>query len=255
MISVITITYNNFNELISTLNSLPNADFIESIVINGGNEIESFNYLKTYSGIVVNEKDNGIADAFNKGIQKSSGDAIMFLNSGDILIRPEYLIEAEKILQSFHDVSFVHSNIIFNDSIAGEIFMRPQLKSFGRGLPFLHPTMIVRKSVFNKIGMFNTNFKISMDFDFALKLNKNGFIGYYLNGPAVIKMDGRGKSAEKEFTAIIECYKSLKENDCLNLKNKAGFLIRLTLFLARKFMLMIGWFKMLKKIKRLKHSA
>ena len=53
---------------------------IESIIINGGENKQTEEYLKSYKGKVINEKDSGIADAFNKGIKNSSGDSIMFLN-------------------------------------------------------------------------------------------------------------------------------------------------------------------------------
>jgi len=83
MISIITITYNNYEGLKRTLSSIPSYNFIESVVVNGGTDKSTLEYLSSYRGKVINEKDEGIADAFNKGITKSSGDAIMFLNSGD----------------------------------------------------------------------------------------------------------------------------------------------------------------------------
>ncbi len=255
MISIITITYNNFEELKNTLDSIPQRKNIESVVVNGGDEIQTKEYLKNYNGKVINEKDSGIADAFNKGLKISSGEFIMFLNSGDLLLDADYLLKAEKMLKTNKDLFFVHSNIIFHDMVAGEIFMRPQMKSPGRGQPYFHPTMIVRKSCFEKVGQFNTSYKIAMDFDFIARMEKNSLIGKYIDEKAVVKMAGFGKSSEKEKEAIEECYRSLKENDLLTIANRFAYFIRKMLFISRKLMELVGAKDSLSKLKRKKHSA
>lgn len=255
MISIITITYNNFEELKNTLDSIHEAENIESIVVNGGNDLQTLEYLKSYSGKVINEEDSGIAEAFNKGLKISSGEFIMFLNSGDVLLDSEYLAIAEDHLKKHSDLSFIHSNILFYDNVAGEIFMRPQMKSLGRGQPYFHPTMVVRKSCFDKIGDFNTSYEIAMDFDFIVRMKKYSLKGKYIDGRTVVKMAGFGKSSEKEKEAIKECYKSLKENDLLSINNCFGYLIRKILFASRKLMELVGAKDSLSKLKRKKHSA
>jgi len=254
MISIITITYNDFEGLQRTLASIPDYDFVESVVINGGSDTESIEFLKSHTGKVINEKDEGIADAFNKGIKNSSGDAIMFINSGDELIDPNYPRNADEILIREDKVDFVHSNILLIEHGGIELFMKPAYCSLGRGLPYLHPTMIVRKSVFDQIGVFDKNYNIAMDFDFVARLVKNGCKGIYINEKTVVKMEGTGVSIEKEFDAIKECYKSLKQNSLLNIENIFGIFVRLTLFSMRKIMMIFGLGSVLGKLKRLKHS-
>jgi GT2 family glycosyltransferase len=254
MISIITITYNDFEGLKRTLASIPGYAFVESVVINGGNDIASMDLLKLYTGKVINEKDEGIADAFNKGIKNSSGDAIMFLNSGDELIDTGYLKNVKEILESKDNLSFVHSNLILTDSLGTELFMRPAFCSLGRGLPYLHPTMIVRKSIFDEIGLFDKKYNIAMDFDFVARLVKSGYKGFYVNDKAVVKMEGSGISIEKEFDAIKECFKSLNQNNLLNAENIWGLSVRLTLFSMRKLMTLFGFRILLGKLKRMKHS-
>ena len=252
MISIVTITYNDFEGLKRTLASIP--DFVESVVINGGTDLASVELLKSHTGKVINEDDEGIADAFNKGIKNSSGDAIMFLNSGDELLEPDYPRNADEILNKNNEVDFVHSNISLVEPNGSELFMKPALCNLGRGLPYLHPTMVVRKSAFNKLGEFNKSYKIAMDFDFVARLVKNGYKGLYVNNKAVVKMEGLGISVEKEYDAIKECYNSLKQNGMLNAKNIFGISVRLALFLMRKLMVMLGFWRFLEKLKRLKHS-
>lgn len=255
MISIVTITYNDFSGLKKTLSSIPEYNFIESVVINGGTDNATSEYLKSYKGKVISEQDEGIADAFNKGILNSSGDAIIFLNSGDELIETSYLKEADEILNKNKEIDFIHSNLILIDSIGTELYMKPSFCNLGRGLPYLHPTMIVRKSVFDQIGLFNKNYKIAMDFDFIVRLEQKGYKGFYLNDKAMVKMEGTGRSVEQEFDGIKECYKSLKQNDFLNLENSFGMMVRVVLFFLRKLMVLIGLGGLLRNLKKQKHSA
>ena len=98
MISVITVTYNNYNDLNRTLHSLDQVDGIENVVVNGGDCEKTKKLLSDFDGITISEPDKGISDAFNKGVTLATGENVMFLNSGDVLLSPNYLKEAEKII-------------------------------------------------------------------------------------------------------------------------------------------------------------
>ena len=79
MISIVTITFNNFSELEATLKSLEPAKSskeIQSVVINGGSCQKTTNFLNSFSGKYLTEVDNGISDAFNKGILEADGEYI-----------------------------------------------------------------------------------------------------------------------------------------------------------------------------------
>jgi hypothetical protein len=151
----------------------------------------------------------------------------MFLNSGDELIDKGYLQNAKEILDNNPEYSFI--------------------------LPYLHPTMIVRKEVFNKIGGFKKEIKIAMDYDWIVRLDKEKLKGYYLNQDAPMKMDGRGKSVIREGEAIRECYNILNANNYLNFKNITGFIVRYFLYLGRNFMKAMGLDRLLISLKKIKH--
>ena len=121
MISIITVTYNNFDDLHRTLNSLEKIDGIEKVVVNGGKCAKTKEFLSDFDGIAISEPDKGISDAFNKGVSRASGDNVMFLNSGDVLVSPDYLLEAENIMKFNPEISFVHSDLVFEDRISGDI--------------------------------------------------------------------------------------------------------------------------------------
>ncbi len=254
MISIITLTFNNPEELKSTLLSIPRKDFIESVIINGGTSEKTNDYLKDYHGRVVNEKDSGIADAFNKGIKNSSGEFTMFLNSGDILFNQSYIEKANDILLKNENIDFVHSNILFKDLTGAEIIMKPTFSSLGRGMPYLHPTMIVRRKIFDEIGLFNLDYKIAMDFDLIVRMQKKNLKGYYIDEGPVVIMEGSGKSAIDEWKAIKECFKSLKSNKLLSIKNIIGLKVRISLYLLRRILIVFGMKDVLRKLKEKKYS-
>ena len=255
LLSIITITYNNPVELKKTLDSIPGFDFIESVVVNGGDSSEASDYLKSYKRIVINENDAGIADAFNKGIRSSSGELIMFLNSGDVLINHNYLKHVIETFKDNPELSFVHSNILYSDLIAGDLIVKPSSTNLGRGMKYLHPSMIVKKEVFIEVGFFNLDYKIAMDFDFIVRLEKKGLKGLYIDGDPVVKMDGEGRSHTEEFSAIRECMRSLKENKYLTFRNTLGLTTRLFLFAGRKLLLISGGKKILSKLKKRKYES
>jgi len=261
MISIITVTYNNFDDLNFTLNSLEKIDGIEKVVVNGGDCAKTKEFLSCFDGIVISEPDKGISDAFNKGVSQASGENVMFLNSGDVLLSPKYLQEAEKIIKFNPEISFVHSDSLFDDRISGTIYMEP-LKSalfkeapLGRGMPYNHLTMVIRKNVFEKIGLFKLHYKITMDFEWVCRLQKNSYKGHYIGGSPVVRMDGGGISSTTEQLVMWESLKALKENKLLSIMNIAGILERIILYLGRISMEFFGMTRTLGWLKRKKHNS
>ena len=261
MISVITVTYNNYDDLHRTLSSLEQVDGIERVVVNGGDCEKTKEYLSNFNGIQISEPDDGISDAFNKGVIAATGENVMFLNSGDVLISPNYLKEAETVMNFNPEISFIHSDSLFEDRISGTIYMEP-LKSIlfkeaplGRGMPYNHLTMIIRKRIFEKIGYFKLHYKITMDFEWVCRLHKNKFIGHYFDGEPVVRMDGGGVSSTTEQLVMWESLKALTENKLLNPKNLAGILERSVLYLGRIMLETLGMNKTLGWLKRKKHNT
>lgn len=254
MISVITITYNNYEELKKTLDSIEGISNIESIVINGGDCNKTKAYLSQIKARSVSEPDKGISDAFNKGLKIAKGDAVIFLNSGDVLKDKGYFEKAQEILDMNPDVSFMHGAVIFNDSLCGDMLIKPALCSLGRGMPYYHQTMVVRRSVFDTIGGFRLDFKFTMDFEFVCRMYNDGFKGYYWNETPVVLMDGMGISAMHESRSIMEGFRALKENKLLNAENCFGFFVRYGFYLGRMLMVRLGLSGFLARLKIIKHK-
>ncbi|MGR3317117.1 MAG: glycosyltransferase [Candidatus Anammoxibacter sp.] len=254
MISVITITYNNFEDLKKTLDSIEGIPDIESIVINGGDCERTKLLLSQIKAQSISEQDRGISDAFNKGLQKVKGDAVVFLNSGDVLKEKGYFAKTRDILDENQEISFVHGDIIFSDSLCGEMLMKPALCSLGRGMPYYHQTMVVRKSVFDKVGEFCLDYKFTMDFEFVCRMHKAGFKGYYWSESPIVIMDGSGVAVKREYESIMEGLRGLRENKLLNAENCVGFFTRYGFYAARALMIRLGLSGHLARLKIIKHK-
>jgi GT2 family glycosyltransferase len=215
--SVITLTFNNFDELKATINSIPGSDEIQKVVVNGGKCKDTFGFLDNASDILsISEPDQGIADAFNKGIKLSSGDYLLFLNSGDCLISQKYLDWARQQLDANPQIMFTHADIIFSDPTYGDLHLVPHHKSVGRGMPYFHQTMVFRKSVFDSFGLFSLAFSIAMDYELVCRITRAGLAGLYFSEEPVVRMDGGGVSRMKERLSIKESFRALRKNKLLN---------------------------------------
>ena len=267
-LSIITITLNNFEELLRTVESVRDLNGCEHIIINGGECPQTLEFLQGYYGKSVSEPDQGISDAFNKGIRLSSGDAIIMLNSGDILLDRTYPARASQILDQDPQIDFVHADLIFEDTLIGSYIMRPLRTknilspNIGRGMPYRHQSMVVRKEVYGRVGFFNLNY-ICSDFDWVcrweLNLKKSHGKAYYSQGDPVIIMDGGGISSTQERKIILEAIKIIRQrNKHISFLEKtrsySALFRRLVLFSVRVFLKKLGFVNILVIIKRIKYK-
>ena len=267
-LSIITITLNNFEELLRTVESVRDLNGCDHIIINGGECPQTLEFLQGYNGKSVSEPDQGISDAFNKGIRLSSGDAIIMLNSGDILLDRTYPARASQILDQDPQIDFVHADLIFEDTLIGSYIMRPLRTknvlspNIGRGMPYRHQSMVVRKEVYGRGGFFNLNY-ICSDFDWVcrweLDLKKSHGQAYYSQGDPVIIMDGGGISSTQERKIILEAIKIIRQrNKHISFLEKtrsySALFRRLVLFSVRVFLKKLGFVNILVIIKRIKYK-
>ena len=157
MISIITISYNSVNTISDTLKSIENQtmqDF-EYIIVDGGSTDGTLEIINNCSRVdkLISEPDNGIYDAFNKGINNSTGDIIGFLNSDDVFYDQNSL----KIINDSFDenIDCVFGDLVYKNSREG-------LQEYGKALHLkkvhleshgcLHILLfIVRKKIIKKM--------------------------------------------------------------------------------------------------------
>lgn len=171
-ISIITINYNNVKGLEETINSIITQTYpnIEYIVIDGGSTDGSKEIIERYKAklaYAVSEPDSGIYNAMNKGIKASTGDYLLFINSGDILIDNQIIEKATSfgITEDlvYGDIVFVNgeelTDWIADDELSFKTF-------YEHTIP--HPATFIKRSLFEKVGLYNEQYKIVSDWEFFL---------------------------------------------------------------------------------------
>lgn len=248
-LSIVTITFNNYQELLQTLKSIETID-AEKVIINGGACKATKGFLDQSSFKAISEKDNGIADAFNKGLNHSTGDFVTFLNSGDSLMDQEYYNNVIHLLDDNKNLDFVYADLALIDQYAGEIRVRSNRSL--PCMPFLHPTLVVRRSVFEKIGQFDQQFKIAMDLDFVYRMVRNGAVGHYIP-QMVVKMDGRGVSSTQHSKHFMEVLRVILKNKDFTLTSLSYLLRRLILLAVKAVLLGFGGELLMKAYRRFRY--
>jgi glycosyltransferase involved in cell wall biosynthesis len=189
---------------------------IEYIIIDGGSTDETLDIITKYASklaLWISEKDQGIYDAMNKGIRLAQGELIGMINSGDYY-EPDAV---ERIVEAYlqnKEYGIFHGNInLLNED--GTFFKlkkpNPDLSQFYKGMSIYHPTLFVRRDIYEKNGLYDINFKIAADFDFILRNYLAGTQFYYLDSViANFKQDG--VSVKQKKMANVECRDILYKN-------------------------------------------
>lgn len=169
---------------------------LEYIVIDGGSTDGSVEIIKKYEkhlSIWVSEKDQGYADAINKGLQKSTGEILGWLNADDRYAKGTFI----KIAETFRkhpDGIVVHGNRILidqNGKVTGWSCLPPfdPSKSI---YTVCSETAFWRRSAMNRVGILNSELQFAADFEFFCRLYQSGggkliklnrFLGYFRRHP------------------------------------------------------------------------
>lgn len=179
-ISVITVTFNSEKVLSKCLDSVEAQTYkkIDHIVIDGASTDDTLLLLESRRkqlSILVSESDEGIYDAMNKGIKIAKGEIICFLNSDDFYANNDVF---SKVIKEFEKNSFLeacYSDLIYVDrtNISKTIryFKSSKYKQglFSKGWCPPHPTFFVRRSIYEKYGNFDLNYRFASDFDLMLR--------------------------------------------------------------------------------------
>ena len=172
-LSVITIVLNDKEGLERTFKSVRNQSSteFEFIVIDGGSTDGTLNLIKYNIDIItkfISEKDSGISDAFNKGINNSLGCYSLMMNSGDIFHSDDSVSKLllSGVLQDGNDI--VCGSIISN---AADGVVVPEIITNYELIP--HQGAFIGKNVYRTLGVYSVGFVIRMDLEFFLRAKKN----------------------------------------------------------------------------------
>lgn len=178
-VSIITATYNSERTIKDTLLSVKQQTYknVEHIIIDGASTDKTINLLDLYGhqGPKISEADKGIYDAMNKGVTMAGGDIIGILNSDDFYADNKVL---EKVVKTFEEsgCDAVYGDLVYVDGRESAKVVRKWIAGkynkdlFYQGWMPPHPTVFIKKEVYEKYGLFNLKFKSSSDYELLLRL-------------------------------------------------------------------------------------
>lgn len=246
-ISIITPTFNSETTIAKTAESVLRQSFTEYehiIVDNQSNDktLDIVRGLYAERGRegrlkIICEKDTGISDAFNKGIEAASGDVVGILNSDDELYDERALARIAEALMN-EKCGFVHGNIYFDDPVYGANVRRPLLCLPTDAMPFNHPTMYMKLEVYKMLGSYDLSFKYAMDFELVCRLYSSFHqiyaSAYYIEGLPLIKMKAGGASWTNELDSIEELRRALLKYGMYDNRARYKLLLRKLRIIIKK---------------------
>jgi glycosyltransferase involved in cell wall biosynthesis len=181
-VSIITATFNRATSIKRALLSVKSQNYenIQIIVVDGASTDETITKARSILGktdVIISEPDEGIYDALNKGLKISNGEIIGFLHSDDLFYDNDVV---SKVVDVFADdtVDVVYGDACF---FSGENSMEVRrryrssnltLKNLAWGKMPAHPSIFIRRRIYDEVGHFETNFKIAADYEFLCRLAK-----------------------------------------------------------------------------------
>ncbi len=190
-ISIITASYNSVSTLANAMESVLHQTYTdwEYIIVDGGSTDGTVDLIKKYEPQFggklkwTSEPDHGIYDAMNKGISRATGDVVGILNSDDYFTSEDVLSVVASVLSDnrldavYGDIHFIHDG---KPNKVVRYYSSRHFRPFWLRFGFMpaHPSFYVRRSVYEKAGLYNTAYKIGSDFEMMVRLFRKHHISY-----------------------------------------------------------------------------
>lgn len=226
-VSVITTTYEDLDHLKEVAKSLLMQDYgsVEYVIVDGGSKDGTPEYLEELQREIANrpgwrftyisEKDEGIYDAINKGLKLATGDIIGPLfdrfAEKDVLSRMVRSIEDERTDGIHGDLDYVDEN--------GNTVRKWRMgdsRDIGSGWMPAHPTLYLKKEIYDTYGRYKTDYRIAADYEFMVRILKDKKVKLSYIPDVLIYMYYGGTStasAGSYWESFWESVRALKEND------------------------------------------
>jgi len=225
-VSIITIVFNNKQEIEQTIKSVINQDYsdIEYIIVDGGSTDGTLDIITRYRPSLkkfISEPDRGIYDAINKGIDMASGEVVGLAHAGDMLFDDHVISD---VVKSFIDTGadIVYGNTILVDPVKTEKVLRVceggefVANRFLSGWMPSHSSVFIKRAVFHKFGNYRLDLSIAADYELLLRFMYKHFVKSSNYPGLVTRFRVGGISNKNIFSFIksnIQCYRSWKLND------------------------------------------
>lgn len=204
-ISLITVCFNSEKTIANTIESVLNQDYkkLEYIIIDGLSNDNTVKIIESYKekfqekGYIykwVSEKDNGIYDAMNKGIRIANGDIIGILNSDDQFAYNYVLTDVSIILKD-EGYDCCYGNLLYlKNGKPYRYWKAGKPRTFKYGWMPPHPTLFVKKEIYNKYGIFRLDCGVNADYELMLRFMELYRIKSLWMNKIMVYMNAGGKS-------------------------------------------------------------
>ncbi len=222
-ITIITVCFNRKSTIEKAINSVLNQNYdnIEYIIIDGNSTDGTKQIIDSYGDRInkfISEPDKGMYEAINKGFKLATGDVIGLMHSDDEFYDNKAI---EKIVARFEKdktIEGVYGDGVYVSNDEEERLIRNRiggdfsLKKIKQGWLPLHPTVYLKKSLIEKNGIYDLNYKIASDTELLLRyLYKNKVKLSYINAYLVkMRMGGASTNFKRAYDVLIEDYKIYK---------------------------------------------
>lgn len=222
-VSVITMSYNDCEHLKESLKSILSQDYpnMECIVVDGASKDGTVAYLEQLQKqhadrlSFVSQPDKGLYDALNKGIQMASGDIIGLMC--DTFASESVISDMVKAIEVNH-ADGVHGDLNY---VSGEKIIRKWRMGQGKirtGWMPAHPTLYLKKEVYETYGLYKIDYKIAADYEFMIRILKDNKVKLaYIPSVLVNMYHGENSSSTGGFSnyldSLKEGHRALKENN------------------------------------------
>lgn len=225
-VSVITTTYEDLDHLKEVAESLLSQDYgsVEYVVVDGGSKDGTLEYLKELQKEIekkpgwrlayISEKDKGIYDALNKGLKLATGDIIGPLfdrfTQKNVLANMVRSIEDEGTDGVHGDVNYVAA-----DGSIVRCWRMGDKQDIRSGWMPAHPTLYLKKEVYDTYGTYKADYKIAADYEFMIRILEDDKVKLSYIPDVLIYMYYGGTStsgAGSYWKSFWESVRALKEN-------------------------------------------
>ena len=223
LVSIITATYNSALTLRDCLQSVAKQSYdpIEHIIIDGASKDATLDIVNAFPHIaqVHSEKDQGIYDAFNKGLALATGDVIGVIGADDFYPSSDVIRSVVEVFEQ-QGVDSVYGDLQFIDPVSSKVVRKWKAGEYKRSNWLLgwmppHPTFYVKRSVYEDLGSFKTHYTCAGDYEFMLRaLYKHGISVAYLPKLLMTMRNGGTSTAslKHRWVANLEDRQAWREN-------------------------------------------
>jgi len=244
-ISIVTIVFNDIVNIEKTIKSVLTQTYknIQYIIIDGGSNDGTVEIIKKYERNIFyweSSSDQGISDAFNKGLKQADGNYIQMLNSGDTFLNNKSLEEAMSLFTEHEIITFqavTDTGNIFPKYLNSYI-TEANPKTIDEAIKnsmFSHQATFISKRVYQKVGGYNLNYKLRMDFDLFMRIQNNYNISYIKKPLVFYPTDGMSSKLKNRLNFKLEELRII-ENYKKDIFFKIVFYFKLPFYIFKKIL-------------------